>query len=264
MEKIPDASGARRRSRDGRIYSSARESVLRTVENAQHAVDTAQLVAATGLHENTVRGHLDQLLADGYLQRRKKASSGRGRPSWVWTLAAAPDAAATYANLAAALASALVNGGSSPHDAAYQAGLEWGTRMAHEQPADSDDAAHSEQGAHSEQRAHSDNGDSAVASGVAFRDLMNMMRAQGFAPECVHDAAAENAKPVGDESDVEEILLRRCPLLPAVRGNEQVACAVHAGMIEGFLRERSPRSGSTRLVPFVAAGTCAVRIGAAS
>src|SRR5699024_7768350 len=46
-------------------------------------VSTAALARATGLHENTVRGHLEQLLADGYVARVRARSSGRGRPDTI-------------------------------------------------------------------------------------------------------------------------------------------------------------------------------------
>src|SRR5699024_4920287 len=58
-------------------------SVLRTVESQRAPVSTATLARATGLHENTVRGHLEQLLADGYVARVCARSSGRGRPDTI-------------------------------------------------------------------------------------------------------------------------------------------------------------------------------------
>ncbi len=49
-----------RRTSTGRAHSSTRERLLRELE-AHGGASTAQLVEITGLHENTVRGHLESL-----------------------------------------------------------------------------------------------------------------------------------------------------------------------------------------------------------
>src|SRR5699024_4471208 len=83
-EKMPSRPSSRPRAAStGRRHSSSRESVLRTVESQRAPVSTATLARATGLHENTVRGHLEQLLADGYVARVCARSSGRGRPDTI-------------------------------------------------------------------------------------------------------------------------------------------------------------------------------------
>ncbi|MGB3376632.1 MAG: winged helix-turn-helix transcriptional regulator, partial [Microbacterium sp.] len=68
---------------EGRRPSSTRERILREVESRGTA-STAEIVAATGLHENTVREHLSRLRTDGRLRRIRAEIQGRGRPGWRW------------------------------------------------------------------------------------------------------------------------------------------------------------------------------------
>ena len=44
------------------------------------------IVASTGLHPNTVRGHLDVLMAAGTISRVAADAHGRGRPRWLYQL----------------------------------------------------------------------------------------------------------------------------------------------------------------------------------
>lgn len=45
----------------------------------------ADLAAALDVHANTVRAHVDDLLAAGLIKRRPKRSGGRGRPQWIYS-----------------------------------------------------------------------------------------------------------------------------------------------------------------------------------
>lgn len=99
------------------------------VEAQAAPVSTAALATAAGLHENTVREHLDRLHADGYVQRTRSASTGRGRPAWLWR-AVAQDEVAPYAHLAGVLAATLARTVADPPAEARRAGREWGARLA--------------------------------------------------------------------------------------------------------------------------------------
>ncbi len=99
------------------------------VEAQAAPVSTAALAAAAGLHENTVREHLDRLHADGYVHRDRSPSSGRGRPAWLWR-AATQDEVAPYAHLAGVLAGTLARTAADPPAEARKAGREWGARLA--------------------------------------------------------------------------------------------------------------------------------------
>lgn len=213
-----------------RRHSTTRERILREVVSRGTA-STADIVAATGLHENTVREHLERLRGDGRLRRIRAQAQGRGRPGWRWTAPRA-DLANPYAGLALALADSLDHAAADPVGQARASGVRWGTAIAQERTdAESD----------------------------ARTLVIDVMREQGFAPETV--AAPQAPAP----SDVDEpaIVLRRCPLLAAAARRTDVVCAVHEGMIAGILRSRDDRTDAA-LLPLRADGGCLLHLRAAS
>lgn len=232
-----------------RTHSPSRAEVLRAVEQGAHA--TADVVAATGLHENTVRGHLERLHADGYLARRRENPQGRGRPAWHWTAVSLSD---PYAELALTLAEAMSQPDADPVSAARTAGTRWGERLASEIPAN--------------------------APGDAWEHVLTAMTRQGFSPEPQDDAAQSSrispaprgaSAPEAERSSATEsapstdrlALLRRCPLLAAARGNERIVCTVHEGMIEGLAHRWAPAARAA-LTPFAQPQACAVHLLGAS
>ncbi|WP_193598028.1 helix-turn-helix transcriptional regulator [Microbacterium sp. YJN-G] len=154
-ENRPDGNRPdnRRRGADGRRYSSTRERILREVESHGSA-STAEIVAATGLHENTVREHLDRLRIDGRLRRIRAQAQGRGRPGWRWQAPPA-EVVSPYAGLALALADTVARVAADPIAQARISGEHWGAEIV-------------------AQRAD---------AGVDARSLVvDVMREQGFAP----------------------------------------------------------------------------------
>lgn len=111
--------------------TAAQARVLATMREAGRAVTLTELQDLTGLHANTLRGHLDALVAGGNASRIASRSGGRGRPAWGY-LAREPE----YAALAMALASGL-DQGSDPDTgtrhtldpAAVRGGRAWGERI---------------------------------------------------------------------------------------------------------------------------------------
>lgn len=209
-----------RRSAQGRTHSDTRERILREVEHRD--ATTSEIVSATGLHENTVRGHLEALLADGYLDRRRTNPNGRGRPAWQWIAVAASNPAAPYAELSSTLAEAMASGGDDPIAAARKAGTRWGERLA-----------------------AAARGAGAPSLTTAWEQVIAAMTRQGFSP----------GQPDGDS----KALLRRCPLLAAATGNESIVCTVHEGMIEGVARRWAP-GARAKLTPFAEPHACAVQL----
>ncbi len=96
----------------------------------QHGtISTADLVAKLDLHENTVRGHLEQLHAAGRIRRTPERLPGRGRPRMLWH-AVPTELSDPYAGLAMALADALAQTGPQAEQLARVAGRIWGTQLA--------------------------------------------------------------------------------------------------------------------------------------
>ncbi|UNK70173.1 ArsR family transcriptional regulator [Microbacterium sp. H1-D42] len=120
-----------RRGADGRRYSSTRERILREVESRRSAT-TSDIVAETGLHENTVREHLERLRSDGRLRRVRAEVQGRGRPGWRWETLPA-HAVNPYAGLALALADTLARVATDPVAQARLSGAQWGVEIAAQQ-----------------------------------------------------------------------------------------------------------------------------------
>lgn len=92
----------------------------------------AGLSDLTGLHVNTLRDHLDVLVAAGLVRRRRAAPQGRGRPAWLYSVSgrARSGAVAEYAGLAAVLAELVARTSDDPSSAAVAAGTAWGERLA--------------------------------------------------------------------------------------------------------------------------------------
>ncbi|MDT0156312.1 hypothetical protein Q9R19_01605 [Microbacterium sp. ARD32] len=148
-----------RRDTGGRRHASTRERLLREVET-HGPVSTSDLVTATGLHENTVREHLERLRRDGRLRRIRAQAQGRGRPGWRWQAVPA-DVVNPYAGLALALADSLTHAAPDPVVRARSAGIRWGAAIAEDHP---------------------------DAAGPTRALVIDLMREQGFAPEPAADA----------------------------------------------------------------------------
>jgi predicted ArsR family transcriptional regulator len=103
----------------------AQQRVLGVLAAAGRPLSLAEVEESTGLHRNTVRGHLDALVAAERVTRVRRHTGARGRPAWAYW-ARVPE----YAALAQTLAEALENpGGERPGEAAVRSGRSWGRRV---------------------------------------------------------------------------------------------------------------------------------------
>jgi predicted ArsR family transcriptional regulator len=204
----------------------ARAAVLQRLADQPEPCRTGALAAMMHQHPNTIREHLDALVADGLATRQAAEPSGRGRPAWLY--AAVPlDAEADgsggvareYAGLAAALASHLARSSEHPQEDAVEAGTEWGRRLVQ----DSSRSA-------------------APNATAARREVVRLLDELGFAP--VTDARAAVVR------------LRRCPLLEAAHQYPAVVCGVHLGLVRGALEELGGQPDGTELRPFSEPGAC--------
>lgn len=92
MGRVLARIGALRRSLEvdnGQVGGDSRVAILDFVESAQDPVRVEDISAAVGLHPNTVRGHLDSLLAAGRISRIPDERSTRGRPHWLYSATSA-------------------------------------------------------------------------------------------------------------------------------------------------------------------------------
>lgn len=79
----------------------SRARIQQVVETSSVPMTVEMIAEATGLHANTVRGHLDVLLAGDVISREPAESPGRGRPRWLYR--AVSPKASPYQFLAQAL-----------------------------------------------------------------------------------------------------------------------------------------------------------------
>ncbi len=208
-----------------RALSPARVTVLDAVQEAAEPTTLAALSEATGLHPNTLREHLDALVARGLVRRTRATPSGRGRPAWLFSPAEAEPGApgSEYAGLAATLAAHIRRTSQEPGEDAIAAGRAWGRDLARK--AGPPDAPGPE---------------------AARRQVARLLDEVGFAPTT--DAHAHTVR------------LTRCPLLETAKEFPDVVCGVHLGIVRGALEEYGADSDRTDLFAFSEPGACRLEL----
>jgi predicted ArsR family transcriptional regulator len=202
--------------------SGPRGAVLERLQRSRQPVTVAGLAADMGVHLNTVREHLEALVARGLATRERAAAKGRGRPAWRYAAAddhPEPDPRVRdYAGLAAALAGHLARTSRNPNGDGLAAGWAWGQSLVSGRP-----------------------------PGASPRhEVVELLEELGFAPEA-DDAAIT-------------VALRRCPLLDAARQYPQVVCQVHLGIVRGALEHHGGDPEPTELLPFAEPGACRLHL----
>jgi predicted ArsR family transcriptional regulator len=105
--------------------TGAQGRVLAALAQCGSPATLAELGETTGLHENTLRGHLDALHQAGQVSRLRVTPSGRGRPPWSYVALEAP-----YAALAKALSRGLEsNPGATARETGESGGRAWGEQL---------------------------------------------------------------------------------------------------------------------------------------
>lgn len=199
-----------------------RAAVLAAV-GAQGSVTMRVLAQTTGLHANTLREHLDLLVASGHVRRTRVPTGGRGRPPWAYEASGArPDI--EPAGLAAALVGHVRRTSTDVRGDALAAGIGWGRQVARE-------AA----------------GDGSRATG--HDRLVELLDRTGFGPVV--------------EAGDDVVRLTRCPLLELAVADPEVVCSVHLGLVRGALTELGASNPeSAELLAFAEPGACRLELAA--
>lgn len=209
------------------LASISRTAVLELLRSRNRAFGVLEVAEHVGLHQNTVRSHLDLLVDSGYAVRRSEAPNGPGRPRVVYEATAAPDGDRNYKLLAEVLAQHLVATSERPGEAAVNAGRIWASSTGH-------------------QRMGGDGSRTAAATPVsdeaAIAAVLRMLGDSGFAPELSADRTSIN--------------LHRCPFHELAEAHPDVVCGAHLGIIQGALADLGGMVSATRLLPFVTPGLC--------
>lgn len=199
--------------------TAQRAAVLEAVQHARGPVTTSALAAATGLHENTIREHLDALVARGFVRREPGKAAGRGRPAMGYVAAerSEPDPRVQeYVGLTTALAGHISRTSDDPVQEARAAGRAWSQELGDLEPQ--------------------------PTSRDARQRIVDLFDELGFAPET--------------DGEIACVALRRCPLLDAAERYPEVICAAHRGLAEGTLERLGGDPAGVRLEPFAAPGAC--------
>lgn len=196
--------------------------MLERLHDQPELLTLAALVRISGLHENTVREHVNGLVKAGLVRRHRAEPEGRGRPAWLYESVDEPGGS-EYAGLARALSATLARTAPDPTAAALEAGEAWGHDLAQQRTASGTNPV--------------------VGAHEARQEVVGLLDDLGF-------------DPVVDGADPSRVRLTRCPLLEAAHRQSEVVCGVHLGIVRGVLGEYGAEADGTTLQPFAEPGAC--------
>lgn len=73
------------------VERATRARILELLREASEPLTVEALCGRTALHTNTVRGHLEVLLAGNFVTRERGPAKGRGRPPWLYSAVRSQD-----------------------------------------------------------------------------------------------------------------------------------------------------------------------------
>ncbi|GGJ27823.1 ArsR family transcriptional regulator [Streptomyces brasiliensis] len=210
--------------------SPRRRAVLDAVRDAPAPSGVTEVADRLSVHPNTVRFHLDALVAQGRIERTVEEPSGPGRPRTVYTSRQGMDRGGErrYRLLARILLGQLESTGPDAEAAATAAGRAWGRYLVEQWPPSSRPTARE-----------------------ALERLAEMLTDLGFDPWITDEGG-----PVGS------IRLRHCPFLELAEEYGTIVCPLHLGLIRGALAELSAPLEATRLEPFAEPDACLAHLAA--
>jgi predicted ArsR family transcriptional regulator len=210
---------------DGSRAGASRLRILQALRQAPEGQGVQELAEQVGLHVNTVRFHLDRLIAEGAVARHVEERNEPGRPRLAFS-AVMRSGKRSYRLLAQILASFVSGAIPDPVTAATEAGRAWGHYLTDRPPPYrwTDDKE-------------------------SVSELLRILGDIGFLPELVQSGERR------------EIWLRHCPFLEVAVAHRDVVCAVHLGLMQGALAEMRAPLTAERLEPFVEPSLCVARLG---
>ncbi len=201
-----------------------RSDVLATLKSAAAPMTIAQLAADLAVHPNTVRFHLDTLLAEGRVERVEPDHRRPGRPPLLFRPVRRmnPGGPRRYRMLAEILTVGLA-GDPDASSKALDAGRAWGRRLGSE---------------------------TKTAHGPAepVHQLVGLLDELGFEPERNHVVGAG------------QVGLRHCPFLELAENRSAVVCPIHLGLMQGALQSWNAPVTVDRLEPFAEPDLCLARL----
>ena len=211
---------------DASPLGRSRSDVLDMLRAAEGPLGVREVAARMGLHQNTVRFHLEALVEAGLAVRETEDRETPGRPRIGYRAAAdAPNGRRRYRLLAEMLTTLIAGTMPSPGKAAEEAGREWGAYLTEQPPP--------------YQR---------PTAGESIAKLTAMMTDIGFAPQAEADGGQYRLR------------LLQCPFREVAQQHKDVICALHLGLMRGALTRMRAAVSADRLDPFVEPGLCVARL----
>ena len=234
-------------SRTHRVLGGvSRVAVLQALRLNAGLLDVQAIAEGVGLHTNTVRSHLDQLMDAGLVESEAQIRTMPGRPRLLFRATATPRAGAegSYKVLAEVLASGIREGEPAPGSVAVKAGRRWGQRL-------------EQQGGASAEP---------LESGRALDRVVALLDEVGFAPRVGKSAEATTisgatGNAVGNSTVIE---LHQCPFHDIALEYTDVVCAVHLGLLQGALDQMQAPPSTVRIEPFVRPDLCLAHVTSAA
>ncbi|MDO8106714.1 helix-turn-helix domain-containing protein [Isoptericola sp. b441] len=212
------------------LASASRLALLHELQGAERALTADELAGAVGLHRNTVREHLDRLVAAGFVTREPEHRTTRGRPRMTYQVVPRAAGATLDEQLREYLMQVLLAGYGrelrEPALEAERAGEEWGRRAPEPEAAPVPEVA-------------ADVAGQLAALEMHLDDL-------GMNPEL--------------ELDPLRIHLHGCPYAAIARSRPDVVCSVHLGVVRGVLAHHGGPLAADRLEPFVGPDHCILHL----
>lgn len=201
----------------------------------------AELASRMGQHANTVREHLDALVALGLTTRERESPAGRGRPAYRYAAVSASPEGAAYRVFLEALVEEFVATG--PVERAIELG-----RRASLTPPRSEYAA--------------------PPSAPTAPSSAPLARTKSATRQRLSRALADTMDGLGFTTEElprgRGLRLLTCPLIDVATRHAAVVCGFHQGMLQSMAAHAGADPSTVALTPFAEPGACVVRLGPAA
>jgi predicted ArsR family transcriptional regulator len=199
-----------------------RKLVADLIAASDSALTIAEIADQLGTHPNTVRFHLDALVARGEVERVLGTRTGPGRPPQMFRARQGmdPNGQRSYRLLAEIGLSAIAVD-ADPAAKAVETGRAWGEFLVNRPPPGP-----------------------TTTKDEAVGRLVDLLADLGFAPERQSSATGSR------------IGLRNCPFLELVESHAKIICPLHLGLMQGALATLNTDTTVDRLDPYAEAGLC--------
>ncbi len=207
------------------VPAARRDAVVGFIKASDGPVTVAAIADGLGIHPNTVRFHLDDLVARGQVERLSGETNGPGRPPHMFQTRQGmdPDGPRSYRLLAEIALGAMATG-PDPTAQALTTGQAWGAFLLGRPPSAT-----------------------TVTEEEAVDLLLELLVGLGFAPE-----RSSTGRAIG---------LRNCPFLELIDSHAQILCPLHLGVMQGAMTALATDVGVDRLEPFAEPGLCLAHLG---